>query len=147
MTVILYIIGAFVDVPYWVGLIISVLVAGFAGIGCIVTDNARDVIEEIDVKTSVSTKTITKFSNDIADILDTCKNDAVKEPLQKLVTKFKFSDPVSSPATEEKERIIETELEKLRGLISSDDEKQIMDQIEVVSNALSSRNRICESAK
>lgn len=147
LSIVIFAIGAFVNVPYWVGIVISVLLLGLAAMGVIAVDNARDYVEDIDVKTVSSIKTVTKFNNDIADILDLCKNDAIRDPLQKLVTKFKYSDPVSSPATEEKERSIEDELEKLRDLVSSNDEQKAIAQIEVVSNMLNSRNRICESAK
>lgn len=146
-TVVIFVIGAFVDLPAWVGIVISVLLLGLAAIGVIAVDNARDYVEEINVKTASSTKTVTKFNIDIADIMDLCKNDVIREPLQKLVTKFRYSDPVSSPATEEKERGIEAALEKLRELISSDDEQQTLAQIESVSNLLNSRNRISESSK
>lgn len=147
LSIVIFTIGAFVNVPYWVGITISVLLLGLAAMGVIAVDNARDYVEDIDVKTVSSIKAVTKFNNDIADILDLCKSDTIREPLQKLVTKFKYSDPVSSPATEEKERSIEDELEKLRFLVSSDDEQKAISQIEIVSNMLNSRNRICESAK
>lgn len=58
LTVVIYIIGAFVDVPFWVGFLLSVLLGGAAAIGCITTDNARDIIEEIDNKTYEETKTV-----------------------------------------------------------------------------------------
>lgn len=147
LSIIVFTIGAFVNISYWVGIVISVLLLGMASIGVIAVDNARDYMEEIDVKTVSSIKTITKFNNDIADVLDLCKSDAIKEPLLKLVTKFKYSDPVSSTATEEKERIIEIELEKLQGLISSNEESESIAQIERISNLLNSRNRICETRK
>lgn len=147
LSIVIFAIGAFVNVPYWVGITISVLLLGMAAMGVIAVDNARDYVEDIDVKTVSSIKAVTKFNNDIADILDLCKSDTIREPLQKLVTKFKYSDPVSSPATEEKERSIEDELEKLRFLVSSDDEQKAISQIEIVSNLLNSRNRICGSEK
>lgn len=147
LTFIIYIIGAFVNAPYWIGLLLSLLLLGAATIGVIAVDNARDYVEEIDTRTFVATKTLTKFKIDIADILDMCKNENVKQPLQKLVTKFRYSDPVSSPATEDKEHEIENELDKLRTLMSNDDEQAILDQITLINNLLSSRNRICEASK
>lgn len=147
LSIVIFAIGAFVNVPYWVGITISVLLLGMAAMGVIAVDNARDYVEDIDVKTVSSIKAVTKFNNDIADILDLCKSDIVREPLQKLVTKFKYSDPVSSPTTEEKECRIEDELERLRYLVSSNDEQRAIAQIEIVSNLLNSRNRICGSEK
>ena len=65
----------------------------------------------------------------------------------KLAEKFKYSDQVSSPATTEKESLIMAELDNLKDIISHNDEEQILSQIEIVSNLLSSRNRICEASK
>lgn len=147
LSILVFIIGAFVDVPYWIGLILSVLLLGMAAIGVIAADNARDYIEEVDVKTAAATKTITKFNIDIADLLDLCKDEAVKAPLQKLVTKFKYSDPVSSDATKEKEEEIQAEIKKLRSSINSESAEKVIAEIETISNLLSSRNRICEAEK
>ena len=147
ISIVIFAIGAFVNTPYWIGLTVSILLLGLACIGVIATDNARDYVEEVDTKTFQTTKTLTKFSVDIFDLVDLCKCDAAKIPIKKLAEKFKYSDQVSSPATEEKESIIILELEKLKSLINANDEDQIIPQIEVVSNLLSSRNRICEASK
>ena len=147
LTIILYIIGAFVNVPYWIGLIISILLAGLAAIGCIVTDNARDIIEEIDTNEYASVQQVTQFQIDISDILDLCKDEEIKEPLSKLVTKFRYSDPVSSSKTADKEKEISDELEKLKSLISGGAKKDVLNEIDTVSTMLSTRNRMCEAGK
>lgn len=147
LTLLIYIIGAFVSVPYWVGLAISVLLMGLASIGVITTDTARDYVEEIDTKTTATVKTLTRFNVDISDLVDVCKCDSAKIPLKKLAEKFKYSDQVSSSATEEKETLIMEELNNLREIITSNDAEKIIEQVEVVSSLLNSRNRICESTK
>ena len=70
LSLLVYIVGAFVDLPYWVGLLLSVLLIGMAAIGVLITDNARDYVEEIETNTIIVTKTIKKFNVDIADVLD-----------------------------------------------------------------------------
>ncbi len=147
LTVLIYIIGAFVNIPYWVGLAISVLLMGLASIGVITTDTARDYVEEIDTKTTATVKTLTRFNVDISDLVDVCKYDSAKSSLKKLAEKFKYSDQVSSSATEEKEALIMEELNNLREIITRNDAEKIIEQVEAVSNLLNSRNRICESAK
>lgn len=142
-TIILYVVGAFLPVPYWVGLLFSLLYAGAASIGFIVADNSKDIIENTDVATVIATKTVTKFQINILDILDVCKDEKVKGPLQNLATKFRYSDPVSIPETKEIESEIEKELEALKGLISHKDTEASLGQIEKVINLLNSRNRIC----
>ncbi len=146
-TIIVYIIGAFVSVPYWVGVMLSVLLMGMAAIGCIAADNARDFIEDIDTREEFVTKTVTLFQNDISDIMDICKNEDVKEPLARLVTKFKYSDPVSSEATAEKEKQIKDAVEKLKNEIVTGNSEDLISQIENIDRLLSSRNRICERSK
>lgn len=147
LSIVFFAIGAFVDVPYWVGIVVSVILLGMAAMGVIAVDNARDYVEDIDAKTVSSIKTVTKFNNDIADIMDLCKSDIVREPLARLVTKFKYSDPVSSPATEEKEKQIKDAVEKLKTEISTESSEELISQIEKIDRLISSRNRICERCK
>ena len=146
-SVLIFTVGAFVNLPYWVGLSVSIMLLGIALIGVIVTDNARDYVEEIDTKTIISTGTLMRFNIDVADILDGCNIPEVYEPLKKLNEKFKYSDRVSSSATEEKEEEIKQEIEKLKNIINNESTENIIDEIKLISNLLSSRNRICESGK
>ena len=69
LTALVYIIGGFVNVPYWVGLTLAVLLMGLAAIGVITTDTARDFVEETEEKTVVATKTIRKFQVDNGGVL------------------------------------------------------------------------------
>ncbi len=147
ITVLIYIIGSFVAVTYWVGLIVSVLLMGLASIGVITTDNARDFVEEIEVKTSVATKTIKKFNVDIADALDMCKDEAVYPSLKKLVEKFKYSEIVSSDETATIEEQIKTEIGELKNIITTESTDVVLAKVEKISNLLSSRNRQCENSK
>ena len=147
ITLLIYIVGAFVNLPYWIGLSISILLLGVALLGVIITDNARDCVNEADVKSEISTKALARFNIDIADILDTCSNSELYEPLKKLNEKFKYSDQVSSPDTEEKEEEIKREIEKLKNIINNESTENVIDEIKLISNLLSSRNRICEARK
>lgn len=147
ISVLIFAVGAFVNVPYWIGLSVSILLLGIAVIGVITADNARDYVNEVDTKNEVSTKPLTRFNIDIADILDNCKDPEVYEALKKLNEKFRYSDQVSSPATEEKEEEIKQEIEKLKNIINNENTENVIDEIRLISNLLSSRNRICESRK
>ena len=147
LTVLIYIIGAFVNIPYWVGLVLSVLVAGLASVGVITVDNARDYVEETEEKIVFATKTIKKFNVDIADILGMCKDEAAYLPLKKLVERFKYSDIVSNDETAAIEEKIKLEIEELRAIISSEETDKIIAKIDVISNLLSTRNALCEQGK
>lgn len=146
-SVVVYVVGAFVNVPYWVGLLLSLLLAGIAGIGMIAADNARDFVEQTEDRTIALTRNITCFNLDISDLLELCQEDALRAPLQELATKCKYSDPVSVPETEELEQQIKQELEQLRKLLEQNETQKAEDQIRLLLRLLSSRNRICLSNK
>ena len=147
LTLIFYVIGAFVNVHFGVGFAISVLLLGAAAIGSITADNARDIIEEIDNKEFVSVQRITSFNIEISEIVEMCKDEDIKPLLSKLESKFKYSDPVSSPSTADKEKEIADELESLKALIISGSKTDIVDAIDRISIMLSTRNRMCEAGK
>lgn len=147
ISILIFVVGEFTNLPYWIGLGVSILLLGLALIGIITVDNARDYITEVEAKSEISTKTLTLFKVDIADILDTCTNQEVYEALKKLNEKFKYSDQVSSLATEEKEEEIKQAIEKLKDIINTESSENVIDEIKLISNLLSSRNRICEARK
>lgn len=140
-------IGAFVVVPYWLALLLSVLFLGAAAIGVIVTDNTRDLIEEIDDSVTVETENVTLFQINIAGIVDECDNDEVKAELVKLNELFQFSDPVTNDSTKEIEATITAMLSELKTIVvdgSTDDIKKL---IKKLTNSLNERNRICKASK
>lgn len=142
LSIIIYIIGAFVKVPFWVGLLFSLLLGGAAAIGVIAADNARDIVEEIDDNTEEIIRNVRYFNIDIMDILDMCENEALIPSLKELADKFKYSDPVSVPETMEKEEQLKAELAQLRQMIADAPEEEVAKKIKLISNLLSSRNRI-----
>lgn len=147
LSVLVYIIGAFINVPYWVGLLLSLVMAGAAGIGIIAADNAHDFVEQIDNQTLEVTRNVTYFNVDIGDLLDMCEDETLRTPLQELATKCKYSDPVSIPETEEKEQQIKIELQELHTLIERNENEKANEKIQLVLRLLSSRNRICQANK
>ena len=146
-SVLVYIIGAFTNVPYWVGLLLSLIMAGAAGIGVIAADNAHDFIEQMDKQEVATTRNITYFNIDISDFLELCQDETLRTSLKELATKCKYSDPVSIPETEEKEQQIKMELQELRAIIEQNEHEKANEKIKLILRLLSSRNRICEANK
>lgn len=141
------IIAAFVAVPYWIALILSLIILGASAIGVIATDNARDIIEETEAETERVTKATKMFNLNIASVLDLCSDMAVKKELEKLAESFRFSDPVSSDATEDVEDTIMEKLENLKIGISSATADENIAKIAELKNLLAERNRICKMNK
>ena len=142
LSVLLFIIGAFVDVPYWVGLLLSLVLAGIAAIGMIAADNAHDVIQQMDTQSIEITRNVTRFNVDLGDALDLCQNPQLRQPLQELATKCKYTDPVSIPQTQELEERIKEAIGQLLVLLEQNQAQQALEQINLITRLLSSRNRI-----
>jgi hypothetical protein len=140
-------IATFVVVPYWVALLLSVLFLGAAAIGVIVTDNTRDLIEEIDDSVKVETENVTFFQINIAGIVDECENDEVRADLVKLNELFQFSDPVSNDSTKEIEESIKAMLTDLKAIVADGKTDEVSALIKKITNALKERNRICQVTK
>ena len=145
--VIICAIGAFVVVPYWVALLLSILFLGAAAIGVIITDNTRDLIEESDDSVKVETKNVTYFQINIAGIVDVCENQDIKTELETLNELFKFSDPVTNEETKESEEALKTMLAELKALVVDGSTDDIKVLIKKITNALNERNRICKVTK
>ena len=144
---IICIVAAFVAVPYWIALILSLIILGASAIGVIATDNARDIIEETEAESERVTKATKMFNLNIASVLDLCSDAAVKKELETLAESFRFSDPVSSEATEEIENTIMEKLENLKLGISSSSADENVAKITELKNLLAERNRICKVSK
>lgn len=145
--VIICIIAAFVSVPYWIALVLSVLLLGAAAIGVLITDNTRDYVEHIDEMTVADTENATRFQINIAGIVECCEDSALKEKLKKLDESFRFSDPVSNSYTKESEENISTLLDELKVFVENNNSDEAAAHIKKIFNALAERNRICKVTK
>lgn len=147
VSVFICVIGTFMSIPYWIALILSVLFLGAAAIGVILTDYARDIVEEVDEKFDFAIKNVTCFQISIADIVDLCKDKSLRVKLKKLDDLFRYSDPMSSEETMESEQAIKLMLDELKVMVSEGNVDEIAALTERITNVLNSRNRICKASK
>lgn len=145
--VIICTISAIVAVPYWVALVLSIVILGASAIGVIATDNARDIIEDSEAEVERITKTTKIFNLNVSSAVDICKNAEVKKELEKLAETFRYSDPVSGEATEDIETIIMEKLDSLKININSLSAEDAINSVNELKNLLDERNRICKANK
>lgn len=140
-------IGAFVAIPYWVALVLSIILLGAATIGVIITDNTRDLVEHVDETIKVDTEVVTNFQINIAGIIDCCEDSNLKSELEKLNDAFRFSDPVSNAKTKEAEDKINVLLNELKVNVENNNVSEATALVKKITNALAERNRICKASK
>lgn len=145
--VLICLIAAFVDVPYWIALVLSIIILAAAAIGVIATDNARDTVKEVETEGERVTRATKMFNLNISAVIDMCKDADVKKELARLESSFRFSDPVSNEDTEAIEAVIMEKLENMKLDITSASKEENIEKIEELKNLLNDRNRICKANK
>lgn len=145
--IVICVIDAFVEVPYQITLIISLLIMGATAIGFIATDNASDYVEALDKAAKVETKVIRRFRIDISTITASCDNAALKKELEKLNEQFRFSDPVSNDETAFIESAINNMLAELKILVDNGSVEEAFTASKEISIKLAERNNICKLTK
>lgn len=141
------VIDIFIAVPYWIILILSIILLGATAVGVIITDNTRDVVEAIEESAKINTENMSEFQRDIARILGMCEGLNVKPELEKLNEQFNYSDPVTNKETEEIENNIKQLIFELELLVREEKSDEIITQVKKLSNVLSDRNRACKKGK
>lgn len=133
--------------PYWVPLVLSVLLLAAAALGVLATDATRDEVERQDEvlrRDTTRMRALQAFSKDLAA---NCPNPEAAADLKKLADRIRYSDPVSSPATIEYEERLSAMLEELRGAMGNGDAAYINRVSKQAITLLDDRNRICKLGK
>ena len=139
-------VNAFIAVPAWIAVVVSVLILGLSAIGVIATDATRDIITEQENKWAAQTAKNAEFRLNIDSIAERCPEGELKKKLSSLAEEFRFSDPVSSDALTEIEKKLGEEVAALKALVTANPEEAIK-KADEVHYLLADRNRLCKAAK
>ncbi len=145
-SLIVFVIAFFVEIPMWIVVVVSLLILGFAGIGSIATISTKKIIELQEKEVIEQIRQVTTFRIDVENAVSLCDDGELKKAVSKLAEDFRYSDPVSSPATAEIEGRISMALSELEALIPSD-KAAALDKTAEISRMLADRNRKCKAMK
>lgn len=145
-SVVMFIVGTFIEVPAWISIVVSTLVLGICGIGFIGADNARDIVEEQVQNVESTTRQMKWFRVNADGIVDLCTDIELKKQVAKLADDLKYSDLVSSEETVQTEKQINEGIAQLRSLAVSDPAAAKSKTAELTV-LLADRNRICREFK
>ena len=133
--------------PVWPFIILNVIIADFAAIGCVSTEMVREEIEHQDRELKVEVSSMRELQSLIISLVGQCNSDEIKLDLSKLADAFKFSDPVSNDATIEHEKEIRELLIELQDAVLDDDAEFAKKLLVKVRISLMERNSICKLNK
>jgi hypothetical protein len=133
--------------PFWVALILDVVITAIAIVGCIAADVMRDEIVRQDESLKKNVANMRSLQSMTASLAGQITNPDIKKVVQNLAEEFKYSDPVSSEQTLDIEaELREQALELQKALIDGDDQSGKELANKMLAN-LKERNRLCGLSK
>ena len=138
LSLIFMITGA--KVPVWIPVILYVVLLGLAAIGFIAVDVTREEVVRQETVKEVNTKTMKALQAKASAIAASCSDVEKKKVLNHMAEAFRYSDPVSSDATQKLEMKLEVMLDELQ-------ESGNADLVNRIESVLSERNQLCKMSK
>ena len=133
--------------PVWVAVVLFILILALAAIGFITVDAIRDEVERQDAVLKTNVTSMRTLQSKAAAIASQCEDASLKNILTALSDKFRFSDPVSSAATEEAETGLAALMEELQAAVLDSDSEAAVALAKRLEAALAERNRLCKLGK
>jgi len=133
--------------PTWVALLINIILAAIAIIGCITVDTMRDEIVQQDGKLKKNVSNMRGLQSISATMVSHCSDEELRVTLQKLANEFRFSDPVSSEETLELEEDMHSQLGNIQQALVDGDTDGAKKMCTKLMGSLVERNRICSVSK
>ena len=134
-------------IPYWVGIILDVLIVAFYAIAIISSKAAADKIENIDKKVKAQTFFIKSLTVDAESLLPRAKSDETKAISKKVYEAIRYSDPMSNEALSPVESQITIKFNEFSNAVVEDNKPLA----ETIGNELiilvNDRNKKCKILK
>ena len=132
--------AAQVAIPSWVAVIVYAVLLGLTLIGLITAEGVRDEVERQEAEKPKKTETMRGLQNKAAAMAASCENPELKSALDDLAEEFRYSDPVSSEATEKLEMRMDIMLDELKRDGS-------LKLAQTIRQILAERNQVCKQNK
>ena len=142
-----YILGAFLDIPYWVALIMCLTVLSFGLIGVLLTDSYKEEVNKIEHETMVSTRFILDLRIDSATFARKYTEEIIRDVLLEFVELVKYSDPVSSDELIDIEDEIGKRYIEIKELVINSRFLEAKDKLKVLISIMEERNQRCKLLK
>lgn len=135
------------QIPYWVGIVINVLVLAFYAIAITKAVAAADMIYTVEQKVKEKTTYIRTLTVDAESLVSIAKSDETKALAKKVYEAIRYSDPMSAPELIEFEERIEREFSAFTNMIKGNDIELATASAEELINLLNGRNKKIELMK
>lgn len=134
-------------IPFWVALVIEVVMLVLAVIGCMATTAIRDEIQRQDIALQRDVSVMRELQSRTGALVGQAQGSNVQELLRKLADDFRFSDPVSSAATASLESDLRANMDDLERALNDGDADGVLELCRRTTSLLAERNRLCKLNK
>lgn len=134
-------------IPYWVGIILDVLLVTFYAVAIISSKAAADAIENMDSKVKTQTIFIKSLTVDAESLLVQSKSDETKAIAKRVYEAIRYSDPMSNEALSTVETQITIKFNEFSNAVIEDNKptaKAIGNELIILVN---DRNKKCKLLK
>lgn len=134
-------------IPYWVGIVLDVLIVAFYAIAIISSKAAADTIENIDKKVKAQTMFIKSLTVDAESLLNQSESDETKAIAKKVYEAIRYSDPMSNDALSSVESQITIKFNEFSNAVIEDNKpiaESIGNELIILVN---DRNKKCRLSK
>lgn len=135
------------QIPYWIGVIVDVLVLAFYAIAVVKASAAADIVNDVEQKVKVQTFFIKSLTVDADSLMARAKSDEMKAETKKVYEAIRYSDPMSNDALANIENQIQNEFNAFADAVKNNDidlAKSSANELVVLINDL---NKKCKLLK
>lgn len=141
ITLLFLLIGAFVEIPIWILIILELLLVSFTAIGLLVSKTHKEEVEQIDNKAPLNLEFINNLKIDSEILAERKTPDKIHAKLQEFSEEVKYSDPVSDDSLIEIEDEINRKFIIMKDNILNNTYRNSIDEIDGLMLLLKERNK------
>ena len=131
----------------WIAVLLNAILLASAVISCIGADIQRDETVRQDENNIQKTSVMKSLIASAAALADLAADGETVKILQKVGEKFRFSDPVSSAATQQLEERMKLKIDGIKQALADGKNDEVRELCSGLLTDLSERNRICAQNK
>ena len=137
-----------VFIPFWIPMVVFILMLAAAAAGCIAADAVRETIEKTDEKLVKDVSTMRNIQSKMNLLVSQSDcPETLKKALSGLNDDIKYSDPVSGKATEELETELGGLISELQKTVVDGETESAIALCKKAKGILAERNRVCKLSK
>lgn len=134
-------------IPYWVGIVVDVVILAVYAIAIVQTNTAADVVSEIDDRVKAQTFFIHSLTVDAQTLMSFAQSDDVKTECKKVYESIRYSDPMSNDALAEIESQIQNEFNTFDDAVKKDNTELVKNSANEIIALINKRNSQCKVLK